>query len=114
MLSEAQTISAPIGQPIAITNSIDVMGDINMGVSNSIKLGGKFLSSSSAGGATYIGLGAGAVSAGCFQCFRGGNSGLLNTISSSNFFMGYASGGNNTTNVTMYLLVSTQVPQILQ
>jgi trimeric autotransporter adhesin len=95
LLSEAQTISAPVGQPISITNSIDVTGDINMGTTNSLKLGGgKFLAGTASD--VFLGLNTGTTATGGLNTFIGTGAGLNTSTGAANFFLGYSAGYDNT------------------
>jgi trimeric autotransporter adhesin len=95
LLLEAQTITAPLGTPITITNSIDVTGDVNIGTTNSLKLGGgKFLSGTASD--VFMGLNTGTAATGGLNTFIGTNAGASTSLGSSNFFLGYSAGSDNT------------------
>ncbi len=115
--ANAQTITAPVGQSLTVTNPIDVTvagGSVNVPNDGSYKIGGSNVlktipanmfvgknsgtSLSSGIFNTFVGENSGAAtSSGNNNLFSGYNAGSLNTTGSSNIFMGSNAGNNNTT-----------------
>jgi trimeric autotransporter adhesin len=96
--ANAQTITAPIGQPLTITNSMDMTlsgGRISVPIDGAFTFGTQnalsYKSSS-----LFVGPGAGnPASTGTFNVFIGENSGVANTVGEYNFFMGSYAGYSN-------------------
>jgi trimeric autotransporter adhesin len=82
--TEAQTITAPLGTPLTITNAVDVTGGgVNILTDTEFKIGGKKAISNK----------------GTNNIFVGENSGVANTSGDNNAFIGAGAGISNTTGV---------------
>ena len=100
--ANAQTITAPVGQPLTITNTVDITGGgLNILTDNDYKIGGKTVLSTK-GTLNFIGGdGAGQANTGQNNMFLGSQAGFGNTIGNSNVMIGTSagfanvSGGNN-------------------
>jgi trimeric autotransporter adhesin len=112
----AQTITAPLGTPLTITNSVDVTlatGNVNVPADGSFNIGTKKILSTkgllnlligeNAGIANtgdhnvFIGSAAGQNNtSGIYNLFLGGSAGSANTTGTQNIFMGGQAGFNNT------------------
>jgi trimeric autotransporter adhesin len=98
---KAQTISAPTGQSITVTNPIDVTvagGSVNVPLDGSIKFGGsKMFSTSASGQDLFIGIASGGtVSTGTGNSYIGAYSGENNTTGYQNLGFGTRAGRGNT------------------
>jgi trimeric autotransporter adhesin len=96
--ANAQTITAPVGQPLTITNAVDVTGGgINIMSNNEFKIGGLRAFAAPAG--TYnalIGQNTGsALTSGQYNTVIGGDAGISITTADGNAFLG-AFAGNST------------------
>jgi trimeric autotransporter adhesin len=96
----AQTITAPSGQNLTITNAVDVTGtgnSINIPSDGSFKIGGnKILSIKTT--SLFLGEGSGtALTSGTYNFFSGINAGFSSTTGGFNLFAGANSGYSNTT-----------------
>lgn len=97
--ANAQTITAPVGQSLTVTNPIDVTGtgnSINIPVDGAYKIGGtSFLKVN--GTNFLIGDNTGnALTTGSFNFFQGSYSGYVNTTGQYNVFSGVNAGRSNT------------------
>ena len=100
--TKAQTITAPTGQNLTITNPVDVTGagnSVNIPSDGSFKIGGIKVLSTLGISNLFMGPSAGAVNAGSGNIFAGANAGLGNTSGNYNTFIGADAGRNNTTSV---------------
>ena len=92
-----QTITAPTGQPLNITNNVEVAGNVNIPVDSSLKIGGFKMVSAKGTNNLFLGRESGLINvAGAQNTFIGTNAGRSNTGGSNNFFMGFGSGFSNT------------------
>ncbi len=97
--ANAQTITAPVGQSLSITNSVDISGDINLGTSgnNVFKLGGATILKNYNIDNTGIGIDAlKLVSGGYGNVAIGNKAGSSVTNSGGNVMIGSLSGQNAT------------------
>ena len=95
--ANAQTITAPVGQSLTVTNPIDITvagGTVNVPSDGAFKIGGSNVLSTT--GTTNLFIGAGTGTAGSNNLFVGGNSGASST-GNDNVFMGAFTGNSNTT-----------------
>jgi trimeric autotransporter adhesin len=114
--TEAQTITAPVGTPLTITNAIDVTGGgINILTDTEFKIGSKkvisnkgaaniFVGENSGNSGitgatnTFVGINTGQSNiAGADNVFIGGNAGATNASGVHNLFLGSSAGYSNTT-----------------
>jgi trimeric autotransporter adhesin len=97
--ANAQTITAPVGQALTITNSVDVTGGgLNILTDNEFKIGGKKVLSNKGNFNFFAGENSGmALTTGQYNAFIGGDAGKVNTTGSNNLFLGVSSGTANTT-----------------
>jgi hypothetical protein len=97
--ANAQTITAPVGQSLTVTNPIDITvagGSINVPTDGSFKVGGfNFLKSKSDN--VLLGLSSGySLTTGVSNLFLGGQTGLYTTTGGYNSFFGTNAGLTNT------------------
>jgi hypothetical protein len=91
-----QTITAPTGQPLNITNNIEAAGNINIPSDSSFKIGGTKILKIKGANNLFLGPNAGNGSlAGNYNVFLGDNTGSNNTSGTGNMFLGSYSGNNN-------------------
>ena len=96
----AQTITAPTGQSLTITNPVDITvagGSLNVPLDGSLKIGGAkvFLLN---GTNTIIGRNsATSFSSGVYNTFIGENTGVVNSGGNNNLFLGFNAGSTNST-----------------
>jgi trimeric autotransporter adhesin len=104
--ANAQTITAPVGTPLTITNAVDVTGGgLNILTDNEYKIGGKKVISNKGTYNLFLGEGSGqAIAAGVNNSFLGAFSGLSTTSGSNSVFMGVNSGYSNTTGTNNYFI----------
>ena len=98
--TKAQTITAPTGQNLTITNAVDVTGGgLNILTDTEFKIGGKKVLSNKGTDNIFIGEGSGAglSNTGTANTFIGKNAGLGNTTGFVNLFLGNSAGLNNNT-----------------
>jgi trimeric autotransporter adhesin len=114
----AQTITAPVGQSLTVTNPIDITvagGTINVPADGAFKIGGiailktklpnnLFLGENSGNATTtgnrnvFLGTNTGSsITSGTLNLFLGYNAGFANTTGDGNMFGGYNAGLSNTT-----------------
>jgi trimeric autotransporter adhesin len=92
----SQTITAPSGQSLIITNPVNVTGGgINIPNDSTFKIGGATVFNTKGLSNVLIGAGAGAVNTGSFNSFLGKDAGRINTTGQQNFFFGTSAGYNN-------------------
>ena len=98
--TQAQTITAPTGQNLTITNAIDVTGvgnSVNIPSDGTYKIGG-VNALRTKGYSLLVGDGTGnALTTGDFNSFIGYGAGFKNTTGSNNAFSGIYAGNSNTT-----------------
>ena len=105
--ANAQTITAPLGQSLTITNAVDVTGGgLNILTDNEYKIGGKKVISNKGSNNLFFGESSGQANtiSGVNNSFVGAFSGFSNTSGSNNAFMGVNSGYFNTTGTNNYLI----------
>ena len=97
--ANAQTITAPVGQPLTITNAVDVTGGgLNILTENQFKIGGKKVISNKGYQNIFVGENTGnAITTGANNSFIGTNSGSGTTTGGGNIFYGINAGYANTT-----------------
>ena len=95
--ANAQTITAPVGQPLTITNAVDVTGGgLNIMSNNEFKIGGLRAIATPAG--TYnvfVGPNTGLATTGLYNIIVGGDAGVSNTTGAGNSFLGAFAGNQN-------------------
>ena len=115
--ANSQTITAPVGQSLTVTNPIDVVvagGTVNVPSDGAFNVGGSAFLRSKTGGNIFLGLNSGnntltgtsnlflgsnagqANSSGAGNVFLGQNAGSANTFGNGNFFLGSDAGRDNT------------------
>ena len=95
--ANAQTITAPTGQALTITNAVDVTGGgLNILTDTEFKIGGKKVLSNKGTDNMFIGEGTGSSNTGTSNTFIGKDAGLVNTTGYINLFLGTSAGVNNT------------------
>lgn len=108
--ANAQTITAPVGQALSITNPIDIIvpgGTINVPNDGSFNVGGATFLKSKTGGNIFLGLNSGNNTlTGTSNLFLGSNAGLSNGTGVGNVFMGDNAGTANTTGSGNFFLGS--------
>ena len=100
--ANAQTITAPVGQSLTVTNPIDITvagGTINVPSDGSFKIGGTKVLSTLGSNNLFVGSSAGLANTGLGNIFAGTNAGLNNTGGNYNTFIGADAGRSNTTAV---------------
>ena len=105
--ANAQTITAPVGQALTITNAVDVTGGgLNILTDNEFKIGGKKVLSNKGTYNLFLGEGSGQAiaAAGVNNSFLGAFSGFSTTSGSNSVFMGVNSGYSNTTGTNNYFI----------
>jgi trimeric autotransporter adhesin len=99
--TKAQTITAPTGQNLTITNPVDVTGagnSVNVPSDGSYKIAGTTVFSTKGSNNVLLGAGAGVVNTtGDNNLFMGFNAGNSNTTASQNLFFGSYAGRFTTT-----------------
>jgi trimeric autotransporter adhesin len=99
--ANAQTITAPTGQNLTITNPVDVTGagnTINVPTDGGFKVGGANALNMKGANNVFIGSSAGSsISTGQGNSFLGSSAGFANTSGDNNMFIGTASGAANIT-----------------
>ena len=97
--ANAQTITAPVGQSLTVTNPIDVTGGgVNILIDNEFKIGGiKVLSNKGTGNIFVGGYTGDAITTGTYNSFIGFGAGQRTTSGVQNLFIGVTSGTFNTT-----------------
>ena len=96
--TKAQTITAPTGQNLTITNPVDVTGTgntINVPNDGSYKIGGSTVLSTKGTSNLFIGPSSGIANTAANNVFMGANSGYTNTSGTENIFFGAYSGYSN-------------------
>jgi trimeric autotransporter adhesin len=97
--TKAQTITAPTGQNLTITNPVDVTGagnGVNIPTDGGFKIGGANALNMKGTNNVFIGSSTGAsISTGQGNSFMGAGSGFANTTGDNNMFIGTASGAAN-------------------
>ena len=95
--ANAQTITAPLGQSLTITNAVDVTGGgLNILLNNDFKIGGIKVLSNKGSNNVFVGDNTGtAITTGSANSFIGFSSGSSNTRGSSNIFIGVNAGSSN-------------------
>jgi trimeric autotransporter adhesin len=98
---KAQTITAPVGQSLTITNPIDITvatGSVNVPNDGSFNIGGSIFLRTKTGGNIFMGQNAGNGSlTGSNNLFMGTSSGNNNSTGQQNAFIGTFAGYSNTT-----------------
>ena len=97
--TQAQTITAPTGQNLTITNPVDVTGTgntINIPSDGSYKIGGSTVFRTKTGDNLFVGVNAGPATTGINNVFLGNNAGYNNVAGTLNLFMGTNAGFANT------------------
>ena len=100
--ANAQTITAPVGQSLTVTNPIDITvagGTMNVPADGSFKIGGNRVLSTLGSSNLFVGPSAGASNTGLGNIFAGANAGFSNTAGNYNTFIGADAGRSNTTAV---------------
>lgn len=110
--AKAQTITAPVGTPLTITNAVDITvagGSLNLPSDGSLKIGGnKVFSIINSGADLIIGQGAGnSTGTGVGNSWIGLNSGSQYTTGYQNLSFGANSGANVTTGYQNFFLGTT-------
>lgn len=97
----AQTITAPTGQSLTVTNPIDITvagGNVNVPNDGSFNFGTKKILSAKGTFNVFFGESAGqAIGVGQGNSFIGGQSGTANTLGDYNAMVGFQAGANNQT-----------------
>jgi hypothetical protein len=97
--ANAQTITAPIGQSLTVTNPIDITvagGSLNVPADGAFKIGGSNVLKITTNN-LLVGKNSGSsVSSGIFNTFLGENSGTQTTSGNNNLFAGFNAGASNT------------------
>ncbi|PWK21423.1 hypothetical protein LV89_03716 [Arcicella aurantiaca] len=94
--ANAQTITAPVGQSLTITNAVDVTGGgLNILTDSEFKIGGKKVLSNKGTDNVFIGEGTGLSNTGTSNTFIGKEAGLVNTTGYINLFLGTSAGVSN-------------------
>lgn len=95
--ANAQTITAPTGQALTITNAVDVTGGgLNILTNSEFKIGGVKVLSNKGTGNLFLGENTGvANTSGSTNVFIGASAGFANTTGARNLFLGSQSGQNN-------------------
>jgi trimeric autotransporter adhesin len=96
--TEAQTITAPLGTPLTITNAVDVTGGgVNILTDTEFKIGSKKVISNKGTGNIFVGENSGNTGiTGATNTFVGANSGQSNIAGTENVFIGGNAGASNT------------------
>jgi trimeric autotransporter adhesin len=98
--ANAQTITAPTGQSLTITNAVDVTGmgnSVNVPSDGSFKIGGSSVLNTKGINNLFIGQNAGNVNTASDNAFIGYNAGNANTTGTLNLFFGAYAGRVSTT-----------------
>lgn len=98
--ANAQTITAPVGQSLTVTNPIDVVvagGSVNVPSDGSYNFGTTKILSIKGANNLFIGRNAGNQNTAGNNLFVGGGAGQTNTTGSENLFFGSFAGAGNTT-----------------
>ena len=92
--ANSQTITAPVGQSLTITNAVDVTGGgLNILTDTEFKIGGKKVIGNKGSANIFIGENTGtAISTGSTNAFIGYAAGAANTTGSRNLFLGSQAG----------------------
>jgi len=95
--TNAQTITAPAGQPLTITNAVDITGGgLNILSNNDFKIGGIKVIGNKGTNNIFVGENTGTgITSGNANAFIGFNSGSNNTNGASNVFIGVNAGNSN-------------------
>lgn len=96
----AQTITAPLGTPLTITNAVDIAvpgGTVNVPNDGSYNFGATKVLSIKGTNNLFVGPNTGTVNTGTNNVFVGGSAGQANTSGYSNLFFGGYAGNLNTT-----------------
>jgi trimeric autotransporter adhesin len=97
--TKAQTITAPTGQNLTITNPVDVTGagnGINIPTDGGFKIGGANALNMKGANNIFLGSSTGAsITTGVGNSFMGAGAGFANTTGDNNMFIGTASGAAN-------------------
>jgi trimeric autotransporter adhesin len=95
--SIAQTITAPTGQSLTITNAVDVTGGgLNILSNNDFKIGGIKVLGNKGANNIFVGENTGTgITSGSANAFIGFNAGASNTSGGSNVFIGVNAGSSN-------------------
>ena len=94
--ANAQTITAPVGQALTITNAVDVTGGgLNILTDTEFKIGGQKVLSNKGTNNVFLGGNSGNINTGNNNAFIGFNSGTVNTSGSFNLFLGSYAGASN-------------------
>jgi trimeric autotransporter adhesin len=108
--AKAQTITAPIGTPLTITNAVDVTlagGSVNVPADGSYNLGATKVLSIKGTNNLFVGPNTGPLNTAANNVFVGGSAGQSNTTGTGNlFFGGYAGNLNTTGNSNLFFGVS--------
>ncbi len=97
--ANAQTITAPVGQSLSVTNPIDVTvagGSVNVPADGSYNFGATKVLSIKGTSNLFLGANAGPSNTGNNNLFLGANAGFSNISGFANTFMGESSGSSNT------------------
>ena len=97
--ANAQTITAPVGQSLTVTNPIDVTvagGTVNVPLDGSYNFGATKVLSIKGTSNLFLGANAGQSNTGYNNLFLGANAGFSNVSGVANTFMGESSGSSNT------------------
>jgi trimeric autotransporter adhesin len=104
--TEAQTITAPLGTPLTITNSVDVTlptGNVNVPADGSFNFGGKIILSTKGTGNVLLGESAGGSNTGTNNVFVGTLAGFTNTTGSNNIHFGSNAGRFSTGSANTFI-----------
>jgi trimeric autotransporter adhesin len=104
--ANAQTITAPLGQPLTITNSVDVTlptGNVNVPADGSFNFGGKIILSTKGTGNVLLGESAGGSNTGTNNVFVGTLAGFTNTTGSNNIHFGSNAGRFSTGSANTFI-----------
>ena len=98
--ANAQTITAPVGQSLTVTNPIDITvagGTLNVPSDGAFKIGGSNVLSNKGNDNIFLGANTGiANTVGSQNAFFGKNAGQANTQGTYNVFIGFQAGQGNT------------------
>ena len=98
--ANAQTITAPVGQSLTVTNPIDITvagGTMNVPSDGAFKIGGTNVLSNKGADNIFLGINTGiANTIGSQNAFLGKNAGQANTQGTYNVFIGFQAGQGNT------------------
>ena len=105
--TKAQTITAPTGQSLTITNAVDVTlptGSVNVTSDGSFNIGGLKVLRTLGTNNLFVGPNTGLSNTGANNVFIGGSAGQANTTGTGNLFVGGYAGNLNTTGYSNFFM----------